>query len=168
MSEPFVGEIRMVGFNFAPFGWAMCNGQLLPISQYQAVFAVVGTIYGGDGQSTFAVPNLQSRVPIHWGQRPGGANYVIGQTGGEENHTVALNEMAQHIHVPTGSNTATINYPAGAYWANAGKNNFTTDAPNGIMGNVGLTGGGLPHTNIQPYLTITFIMALEGVFPSRN
>jgi microcystin-dependent protein len=164
MSEPFLSEIRIVSFNFAPKGWALCNGQLLPINQNQALFSLLGTTYGGNGQTTFALPNLQGRVPIHFG------NHVQGEAGGEENHTLNAQEMPLHTHTLSASSAApnqgTI---AENMWAsNSGA--YSSASPDSSMNtaSIGSAGGSQPHTNVQPYLVLNFIIALQGIFPSRN
>lgn len=172
MSDQYLGEIRMFGGNFAPYGWALCNGQLLAISQNTALFSLIGTYYGGDGVTTFALPNLQSRVAIHQGQGVGLSPYVIGQVGGTENVTLNSQQMPQHNHNmnvfngPAGTNRA-----GGAYLADSSSGNvYTTGNPNATLNSnaITLNGGSQPHNNIQPYLCITFIIALQGIYPSRN
>lgn len=172
MAEPFLGEIRMFGFQFAPTGWAMCNGQLLPISQNTALFSLLGTTYGGNGTSTFALPNLQSSVAIHQGQGVGLSPYVIGQNGGTENVTLTQGQMPLHGHVVNASGSPGANTrPAGGVLARATTDIYAT-APDGSTtmnpGTIGNAGGSQPHTNIQPYLVINFCIALQGIFPSRN
>lgn len=165
MSEPFLGEIRIMSFGFAPKGWALCNGQLLPINQNQALFSLLGTFYGGNGQTTFALPNLQSRTPIHFG-----SGYTQGQISGEENHTLLLNEMPQHIH-PLNGTTANADVTAVTNNLLATAANIYTSAQNLTPlqpGTVGMAGGSQPHTNMQPFLTLNFCIALQGIFPSRN
>jgi len=168
MSEPFLGEIKMASFNFAPKGWALCNGQLLPINQNQALFALLGTMYGGNGQTNFALPNLRGRTPIHFS-----GSFTQGQTGGQEAHTITSSEMPAHNHFVTGNDVAaTTNSPGAATrLANSSPQNLygpfsgpTTMDPGSILN----VGGSQAHTNMQPYLTITFIVALQGIFPSRN
>jgi microcystin-dependent protein len=164
MSDPFIGEIKMVSWNFPPKGWAFCNGQLLPINQNQALFSLLGTMYGGNGQTTFALPDLQGRSPVHIG-----SGLTQGQKGGEAAHTLNLAEMAAHMHRAQASSGApTQGTPANNVWAAlpgsySGSPNSTMnpacDAP---------IGGGQPHENMQPYLVINFIIALQGIFPSRN
>jgi microcystin-dependent protein len=179
--EPFLGGIYLVGFNFPPKGYAFCNGQLLPISQNTALFSLLGTTYGGDGQTTFALPNLQSRVPIHMGQGPGLSPYVIGQTGGVETVTLTAAQMPYHNHnINVNSlvgNTAAVSGsylaagPATGSGPNASQiNSYTTTAPNATLAAsaVSNAGGGQPHGIIQPYLVVSYIIALQGVFPSRN
>jgi microcystin-dependent protein len=172
MAEPFLGEIRMFGFNFAPQGWAMCNGQLLPISQNTALFALIGTFYGGNGTTNFALPNLQSSVAIHQGQGPGLSPYEIGQSGGTENVTLLQGQMPEHTHVVNASQSpGTGTRPAGAVLARATADIYAAAADGSTTmnaGTIGSAGGGQPHSNIQPYLTVNFCIALQGIFPSRN
>ncbi len=170
MAEPFIGEIRIVGFTFPPTGWATCDGQLLPISQNTALFSLLGTTYGGDGQQTFALPDLRGRVPIHHGQGPGLSDYVQGQSGGEESHTLTSQELAAHSHL-INANAAdhTSNRPGGRALARGGAYD---DAPDGHTQlhpqTVASAGGNQPHNNLQPYLVLNFIIALQGIYPSRN
>jgi microcystin-dependent protein len=182
MSNPFVAEIRIFGFNFAPKGWAMCDGQILPISQNTALFSLLGTNYGGNGTSNFGLPNLKGSVPIHVGASPGPglSPYFLGQTGGEQNHTLIQQEMPAHNHnlnadrsTATSANPSNAFYragefpgnPPGAVWAyNAATSPSTSLNPNTIS----LTGGNQPHNNMMPYLTMTFCIALQGVFPPRT
>lgn len=172
MSEPFLSEIRIFSFVFAPKGWALCNGQLLPINQNQALFSLLGTTYGGNGQTNFALPNLQGRTPIHVGQ-----GNTLGQAGGEQAHTLTQSEMAAHLHGFSANSCftgATANAtqlpPTGNYWANNGKSVFTTLPGNSAMSAqaVGNVGGSQAHQNMQPYLTLSFCIALQGIFPSQN
>jgi microcystin-dependent protein len=169
MSDPYIGEIRMSGFNFAPQGWALCNGQILPISQNQALFAILGTTYGGDGQSTFALPNLQGRVPMHVG-----AGYVLGQIAGESAHTLVQPELPIHTHQVMASTAATHSSdPTGRVFGNVQPgdlnlfrvqdNSTTMDGPT-----IGTAGGSQPHENMQPYTVVNFVIALEGIFPPHN
>jgi microcystin-dependent protein len=178
MAEAFLGEIRMFGFNFAPQGWAFCNGQLLSISQFDAVFALLGTTYGGNGVSTFGLPNFQSRVPIHQGQGFGLSPYVIGAFGGVENVTLTVGQTAAHTHLvyadgdvpsnnspsPSGNALATFATGGDIYATAAGLKKAVTMNP--LM--IAAAGGGQPHPNIQPFLVVNFCIALVGVFPSRN
>jgi microcystin-dependent protein len=167
MSQPFLGEIKIVSFNFAPQGWALCNGQLLPINQHQALFSLFGTMYGGDGQTTFALPDFRGRVPLHFG-----SGFSEGQRGGEAAHTITTSEMPQHIHFAQGtSNAAAVPNPSGNVWASGGQQvyfdppaNLVTLAP----GAVTAVGGNQAHENLSPYLVLTFIVALQGIFPSPN
>src|SRR6266545_3110394 len=177
MSEPFIGEIIMFAGNFAPRGWAFCSGQILPIAQNTALFSILGTTFGGNGQTNFALPDLRGRVPIHPGQGPGLSNYGLGQTCGEETHTLITSDMPAHNHAAQASGVAAggnSGSPGGNTWASSSNrdgiyNNAAPDSPmatNNIT--VGITGGSQPHNNLQPYLGINFIIALEGIFPSRN
>ena len=165
MSEPFISEIRIFSFSFPPKGWALCDGQVVPISQNQALFALIGTIYGGDGVTTFALPNLQGRVPVHVG-----GGLALGQQGGEETHTLNINELPAHNHVVTAhTNAATVSDPTNALWANGGKSNYAAN-PNTTMNPASVlsTGSSQPHNNLSPFLTLNFCIALQGVFPSQN
>jgi microcystin-dependent protein len=181
MAEPFVGEIRMVGFTFAPRGWAFCAGQLMSISQNEALFALLGTTYGGDGIVTFGLPDMRGRVPIHQGQGPGLTPRVLGEISGEENHTLIVTEIASHTHAVTvspkcsaddGSTGSPVgNVPAvpaaGATPVTAYTSSGTETMASG-SGTSTPTGGSQPHDNMQPFLVANFIIALEGIFPSRN
>ena len=164
MSQCYLGEIRMFCGNFAPFGWALCNGQLLSIAQYNALFSLLGTTYGGDGVNTFGLPNLQSRVPV--AQGPG---YVLGQMAGEENHTLITNEIPSHGHTVTALTTGNVASPAGAVYGGANLAFYTT-TPTATMNAAMVVpnNGGLPHSNIMPYQAVNFIIALEGIYPSQN
>lgn len=170
--DPFIGELALFGFNFAPVGWAQCNGQLLSIAQNTALFALLGTQYGGNGQTTFALPDLRGRVPINQGQGPGLSNYTIGQLGGEESHTLISNEMPAHNHVANVSSAlGTSDSPNGGYPAkNPAGIPAWAPTTNGAFnpGQIGLAGGSQPHNNMQPYLTLNWCIALQGVFPSRS
>jgi microcystin-dependent protein len=164
MSEQFLGEIRIFSFGFAPKGWALCNGQLMPINQNQALFSIMGTTYGGNGQTTFALPNLQGRVPIHTGN-----GFNLGQSGGETAHVLSLLEIPSHTHFASGSSSpANLGVPANNLWAagNAAYNSTANTAmsPNCILP----AGGGQPHENQSPFCTLNFCVALTGIFPSRN
>jgi len=163
MSEPYIGEIKMVSFNFPPKGWAFCNGQLLAINQNQALFSILGTTYGGDGRTTFGLPNLQARVPLHTGN-----GFNLGASGGESAHTLVVTELPRHVHVLQGT-AANGDTPTPTTLANV--NNFYSSAkPNTSLtpGSIGDTGGTQPHDNMSPYLVLNFIIALVGIFPSRN
>ena len=162
-SEPFIGEVMAVSFSFAPRGWALCNGQLLPINQNQALFSLLGTTYGGNGQTTFALPDLRGRIPMHVG-----AGFALGQTSGAAFHTLTVAEMPAHAHAPPSAAAATTN-PAGAAFA-ASPAGTLAYAPSGAEGRwpSGAAGGSQPHENRPPYLAITFCIALQGIFPSRN
>jgi microcystin-dependent protein len=167
-SEPILGTIFIFAGNFAPTGYAMCNGELLSIAQNTALFSIIGTTYGGDGQTTFALPNLQSRVPVGFGTGNGLSQYNEGQTGGVETVALTVGQMPQHNHELNYSNTQTTNLPAGAIPAADGA--YSTQSADGQMSSGGVTntGGSQPHQNLQPYLALNFIIALQGIFPSRN
>jgi microcystin-dependent protein len=177
MSDQFVGEIRIFGFNFAPTGWALCDGQLLPISQNTALFSLLGTYYGGNGTSNFALPNLQGSAPLQQGQGPGLSPYDLGQVGGEPTVTLLTNQIPAHTHTPGCLNGAgTSNSPAGHILASAmvgrqGESRYTAGpgtSPNMSPQALQLTGGNLPHNNMPPYLTVNFCIALQGIYPSRS
>lgn len=171
MSEPFLAEVRIVGFNFAPRGWAFCDGQILPINQNQSLYSLLGTTYGGDGRTSFALPDLRGRTPIHVGRSNGGQSHTLGQKSGEETHTLAANEMPQHRHAVNVSNAGTTAVPTGAILANAGADYFRDgqNTPVGMNAGASLNvGGGQAHENMQPYLALNFCIALQGLFPSRN
>ena len=172
MSSPYLGEIRIFGGNFAPAGWAFCQGQLMPISQYSAVFALLGTTYGGDGQSTFALPDLRSRLPIHQGQGPGLSNYAIGQAAGVENITLTTNQLPAHAHSVAGAtgSTSPSTSPVGNVWTDWSDFQYSDQTPNALMSGSATTsaGNGQPHSNIPPVLTLNYIIALAGIFPSRS
>jgi microcystin-dependent protein len=167
MGTPFLGEVRIAAFGFAPRGWALCNGQFLPINQNQALFALLGTTYGGNGQTNFALPDLRGRVPIHVG-----AGFTQGQRAGAEAHTVTIAEMPTHVHVLHGtSNTGTQAIPAGNLLAATPSqmyHAFDTAAVALAPAAIANVGGTQPHTNMQPFLTLSFCIALQGVFPSQN
>jgi microcystin-dependent protein len=165
VSEPFLSEIKIMSFNFAPKGWALCNGQTLPINQNQALFSLLGTTYGGNGQTTFALPNLRGRIPIHMG------SHTLGEAAGSTAVTVNIQQMATHTHVAQGSSssTGTQALPTNAFLAplnNAYRppDNLTTLNPQTVTS----VGGSQPHNNMMPYLTLNFCIALQGIFPSRN
>jgi microcystin-dependent protein len=175
MADPFVAEIRIFPFNFAPKGWAWCDGQLLPLSQNTALFSLLGTTYGGNGKSNFALPDLQGRAPLHPGQGPGLSLYDLGQTGGSETVSLLESEIPSHSHALRASNDAGLtNTAAGTVVARPfGRGNNLFQAANaGIspMAPEALapTGGDQPHNNLQPYLTFYFCIALQGVFPPRG
>jgi microcystin-dependent protein len=165
MSEPFLSEIKMISWNFAPKGWAFCNGSLLPINQNQGLFSLLGTTYGGDGRQNFGLPNLQGRVPTHMGN-----GLVLGEIGGEQNHTISIAELPQHNHfwnvtTTAGNSTAPTGnlLGAGALYNATASNLVSLNA--GQLGNVG---GSQAHENMQPYLVLNFIIALQGIFPSQT
>jgi microcystin-dependent protein len=171
--DPYIGQIALVAFNFAPVGWAFCNGSLLPIDQYSALFTLIGTTYGGDGQTTFALPNLQSRIPLHQGQGTGTSNYVIGQNGGFEQVTLTSNQLPAHTHQAQcftgGSNSQS---PVNGIWANASRDQpykaNTTGAANMAAGAIGPAGGNQPHPNLMAYQALNYIISLFGVYPSQS
>ena len=194
MSEPFIGEIIMFGGTFAPRGWAFCDGQLLAISSNSSLFAILGTTYGGDGRTTFGLPNLQSRVAMHPGTGPGLTTRRLGQTGGVENVTLTTQEIPSHNHTATvnttgavqaraqADNTGNSNDPTNRIWDRAAGSanpygsggtlvNMSTDAINNTLSTtvtIGPAGGSQHHTNVQPFQCVNFIIALQGIFPSRN
>jgi len=165
MSEPFLSEIRIFSFAFAPKGWALCNGQLLPINQNQALFALLGTTFGGDGRVTFALPNLQARMPIHVG-----SGFSLGQSAGEPAHTLNISEIPAHTHVPTASNGAASQpVPAGNFWASGNQAAYASTADTSLNpASIQAVGGSQPHQNMPPFLALNFGIALQGIFPSRN
>ena len=166
MSEPYIGEIRMVGFNFAPNGWAMCNGALMAISQNEALFNLIGTTYGGDGQQTFALPNLQGRIPYHAGN-----GMVWGQLSGSESVTLISSQMPAHSHsLAANSGIGSQASPAGAVYAASPLEEFSSGAGGLSMDPraISSSGNNEPHDNLPPYLVITFVISLFGVFPSQN
>ncbi len=165
MSEPFLAEVRMVGFNFAPRGWAFCDGQILPINQNQSLYSLLGTTYGGDGRTSFALPDLRGRVPMHVGN-----GVTEGQKSGEETHTLSVNEIPQHQHVARAStNTGSTINPAGQVLGQALNVYANPTATTALRaGSVTNVGGGQAHNNMQPSIAINFCIALQGLFPSRN
>ncbi|SPE55244.1 Tail Collar domain protein [Verrucomicrobia bacterium] len=174
MSDPFVGEIRMVGFNFAPTGWALCNGQLMSISANAALFSLLGTTYGGDGVSTFGLPNLQGRVPVHQGTNGFGYSYVMGQMGGTETETLNISNLPPHNHlvncIPSGGTQASPVTAFPAIESTGTSQNYATGSPGGTMSPavIANTGSGLPFSLQQPYLCVNFIIALTGIYPARG
>jgi microcystin-dependent protein len=174
MGEPFIGEIRMFAGNFPPNGWAFCEGQLIPISENDALFNLIGTTYGGDGQETFALPDLQGRIPMHAGTGSDGITYQLGEKGGVETVTLTVNQIPTHSHVPIASaNAGTVSSPSGAIFSACGTGEQIYSTPpnppastmnaNGILP----TGGSQPHENMGPFLCINFILSLFGVFPHQ-
>ena len=167
MAEPFLSEIRIFSFGFAPKGWALCNGQLLPINQNQALFSLLGTTYGGDGRVNFGLPNLQSRTPMHMG-----GGHTLGERGGEQSHTLSISEIPTHTHQLNGTTNAAVNTPANTtvlgkstpQAAYGGPTNLTVMDPRSIAN----VGGSQAHLNMQPFLTLNFSIALQGIFPSQN
>jgi microcystin-dependent protein len=173
VSQPYIGEIRMFGGSFAPAGWAMCDGQPIPISENDALFTLIGTTYGGDGQETFNLPNLQSRVPMHNGQGPGiSQNYQIGETGGVESVTLTTQQIPVHTHALLAiTDLGNVIPPTGNLLANSPNiTPYINDPTSANFNAQAITpvGGSQPHENLQPYLTITFIISLFGVFPTQN
>ncbi|HVV72113.1 MAG TPA: tail fiber protein [Verrucomicrobiae bacterium] len=175
MSNPFVAEIRLFPGNFAPVGWALCNGQLLPINQNTALFSLLGTTYGGDGITTFALPNFQGSAPLQAGQGPGLSSYDLGQTGGEAAVTLLPSEMPAHTHsVLCNNGSGDLNTPTNNTWckSHTGKTPLNMYAATGnaamSAGAISPAGGGQPHNNMPPYLVLNFIIALQGVYPSRQ
>lgn len=166
MAEPFLSEIRIMSFTFAPKGWALCNGQLLPINQNQALFSLLGTTYGGDGRVNFGLPNLQGRVPMHMGQ-----GHTLGEIGGEQGHTLSISELPLHTHMLQGT-TATAApqpIPTGAYFAPTASLYGAAAALTSLTPQtVTSVGGSQAHLNMQPFLTLSFCIALQGIFPSQN
>jgi microcystin-dependent protein len=169
MSQPFVGEIRMMGCNFAPNGWAFCNGAIMAIAQNDVLYTLIGTTYGGDGQTTFGLPNLACRIPVHQG--PG---YIIGQLAGTETVTLTLSQLPQHTHTvkaAIGTGGSQVNSPAGNYWSGWTGGQYAA-APSGAFMNAAAistnAGGSQPHENMPPFLAVNFVISLFGIFPSQN
>jgi microcystin-dependent protein len=168
-----LAEIKIVSFNFPPKGWALCNGQLLPINQNQALFSLLGTTYGGDGRVNFALPDLRSRMPIHFGN-----GFTLGEKGGQESHTVTQSEMPAHTHLVNGSMASTAigagqtvtSQPGGHMLARATTEVYSSAAPDTTLlpASISNVGGSQPHTNLQPYLVLQFVIALQGIFPSQT
>jgi microcystin-dependent protein len=170
MSQPYIGEVRLVGFSFAPYGWSICNGQLISIAENSTLFQLIGTTYGGDGQSTYGLPNLQGRIPIHQGSNSMNT-YVPGQLGGVESVTVTLNQFPAHNHLLSALSTAGgSNSPTGNVTASLANAYFkATPADPMSSAALGSSGGGsLPHDNMQPYLALNWVIALFGIFPSQS
>lgn len=186
MTDPFIGELKLVSFNYAPRGWAFCNGQLLAIQTNQPLFSLLGTQYGGNGTTNFALPDLRSRVPLGYGQGPGLSNYAIGQRGGEEAHTLLSTEMPTHVHTLAGDATTAASSNAvtpaagNSLGAGTGLLSNNTPFPVNIYGTaggstvaqapatIGNFGGSQAHENRQPFLVLNWIISLQGIFPSRN
>jgi microcystin-dependent protein len=171
VAQPYIGEIRMFGGNFAPQGWMFCNGQTLSISEYSALFQLIGTTYGGDGVSTFNLPDLQCRVPVHQGQGTGLSNYVLGQKGGQPAVTLTVGQLPQHSHTAMGnSGGASSGNPANLTWATNNVNSFAPGtSANQVMNaaSIGMTGNNGPHDNMLPFQAVSFIIAIFGVFPTQ-
>jgi microcystin-dependent protein len=171
MSQPFIGEIRLVGFTFAPNGWALCNGQSMPIAGNEALFSLIGTTYGGDGINTFNLPNLQGRVPFHLGVNNRGDNFIIGQSAGSESVTLTTLQIPSHSHtLAANSGTGSQPGPAAGVWAGSTLDQFSTQAPANAMSPNGTanSGGNLPHDNVSPVLVVNFVISLFGIFPSQG
>jgi len=170
MSDSYVGEVRLVGFNFAPVGWGSCNGATLPISEYNVLYNVIGTTYGGNGQTVFNLPNLQGRIPIHQGSN-GASTYVLGQQGGLEKVTLTIGQYPNHTHNLVASGNPANGSTAGNSVLAQGPTAYTTASPpatpmNPIM--VGASGNSLPHDNLQPYLVLNWVISLFGIFPAQS
>lgn len=172
MAEPFLGEIRMFAGNFAPRGWALCEGQLLAVSQNDALFALLGTIYGGDGRTTFGLPDMRGRLPVHTGQGPGLSSRQLGSRAGAERVTVTTNQLPTHTHpMEVSADISTSSNPGSNVTARpTGVDLYVDDAPDTDLSSSAITtvGGGQQHDNVMPFLAINFIIALSGIFPSRN
>jgi microcystin-dependent protein len=172
MTTPYIGEIRIFGGNFAPNGWAFCDGSLLSIPEHDALFSLIGTTYGGDGENTFALPDLRGRLPVHQGTGPDGANYVIGQQGGAETVTLTADQAPEHSHTMVGSgDIGNQTSPVGHVLARSNTLDAYSNRPPNLQMRAASTtpvGGGQPHENMQPYLPISFIIALFGVYPTQT
>jgi microcystin-dependent protein len=161
----------MFGGNFAPAGWAFCDGQLMPIAENDALFTLIGTTYGGDGQETFGLPDLRGRIPLHMGTSTTGTTYTLGESAGSETVTLTTQQIPVHNHAPQcSSNNGTQNAPEGGLWAASGLNQFASGAPNAVLNAQALVaaGGSQPHDNMMPFLVISFIISLFGIFPTQN
>lgn len=167
MAEPFLAEIRLMSFVFPPKGWSLCNGQLMPINQNQALFSLLGTTFGGDGRVTFGLPNLQGRVAVHMG-----SGHTLGEVGGQQAVTLSIPQIATHVHIAKGSTTAGVNSPANSpVLANSNPQQVYGPASGLVAMNpavIGNTGGSQAHLNMQPFLTLSYCIALQGIFPSQN
>jgi microcystin-dependent protein len=172
MSSPFLAEIRMFGFNFAPVGWALCDGQLLPISQNTALFSCIGTFYGGNGTSNFALPNFQNCSPMGSGQGPGLTDRTVGEMGGEQTVTLLIGEIPAHSHSPAiGTGNLQASPSGNVFGSQRGMNQYAPPDTHDVQMNatvIHTAGGSQPHNNMPPYLTVNFCIALQGIFPSRN
>jgi microcystin-dependent protein len=173
MTQPFVAEIRIFPYNFAPRGWAFCNGQIMPIDQNTALYSLLGTTYGGNGQTTFALPNMQGRVPMNSGTGPGLDPYTLGESAGSATITLTASEMPGHQHAVSGTTAAAgLASPANNLWApGAGRTPpplYQSSAPDKLMLPTGTVGGSQPHNNMQPFLCVNFCIALQGIYPARN
>jgi microcystin-dependent protein len=171
MSDPYVGEIRMFAGNFAPDGWLFCNGQIVRINDYEALFSLIGTTYGGDGVTNFAVPDLTGRVPLHRGKGASGTNYIMGELGGVESVTLLERQLPRHSHAANASSSpGTAASPANAYWAGSTIAQYSLEVPAQAMSSQSITatGGSLPHDNMMPFLAISFIISCVGIYPSEE
>jgi microcystin-dependent protein len=169
MGSPYIGEIRLFGGNYAPAGWAFCDGALMPISENDALFNLIGTTYGGDGQSTFALPDLRGRLPMHMGSGPGLSARTIGEEGGVESVTLTTQQIPSHSHAPRAvSGNGNQSTPENGVWAGAADSRYSAGAPGLAMNStlIGSAGGSQPHENMMPYLVVSFIISLFGIFPS--
>jgi microcystin-dependent protein len=168
MSEPYVGEIRLVGFNFAPVGWMLCDGQLLPISEYDTLFNLIGTTYGGDGQTTFGLPDLRGRTPFHQGSG-GGTTYIIGQQGGVETVTLLSTQIPSHTHTVNVQNEmGDTSSPIGALFAASNEDQYAGSGSSASGPILSAVGGSQPHSNLQPFLCANYIISLFGIYPSQS
>lgn len=170
MATPYVGEIRQFGGNFAPDGWAFCRGQILPIAENDVLYNLIGTTYGGDGMETFGLPDLQGRVPVHTGTQAG-VTYTMGEKAGVETVTLNTAQLPVHGHIPMACTTGGSDNPAGAVWAPASSGNAYTAAPGTVSlgpATIAASGGSQPHENMHPFLAVSFIIALYGVYPSQS
>lgn len=165
MSEPFLGEVKIISWNYPPKGWAFCNGQLLPINQNQALFSLFGTYYGGDGRQTFGLPNLQGRTPLHQGD-----GYTCGELGGEASHTLNISEIPAHTHVPVGTTSPPSSSSTSSnLWCNNGANPYSATVTDAMLPSaITPVGGSQAHQNLSPFLVLNMIVALQGIFPSQN
>ena len=171
MGQPYVGEIRIFAGNFAPAGWMFCEGQLLPISEFDTLFNLIGTTYGGDGQNTFALPDLRGRVPVHQGNN-GGTVFTLAQNGGAEIITLTLNQIPNHTHSPNASTSSSSDNPAGNFWGKSNTGKPYVNSAGGVpaamnAASVLAAGGSQPHNNFQPYLCLDYIISMFGIFPSQ-
>ena len=171
MADPYLGEIRFFGGNYAPVGWAFCDGTLLDIAGNEALFTLIGTTYGGNGQTTFALPDLRGRAGIHKGTNKGtGTNYVLGQMAGTENVTLLTSQLPTHTHGVMAGSEGSVNDPKNAFWAGSTVNQYAKAEPSAKMNAQAITssGGNQPHDNMMPSLTVSYIIALEGIFPQQG
>jgi microcystin-dependent protein len=171
MSQPYVGEIRMFGGNFAPAGWAFCHGQIMAISENETLFQLIGTTYGGDGQSTFALPDLRGRIPVHQGQGAGLSNRILGESAGTETVTLTTQQIPIHSHLAQAlAGSGNQSSPNNGIWAASGQGQYAVGAGGVAMKNtlISISGGSQPHDNMMPYTTISFIISLFGIFPSQT